>query len=299
MQKIVPCLWFDTEAEEAAKFYVSVFKGGKIGRTLTYDAASAEVSGQPEGSLLTVEFEVEGYSFLGLNGGPIFKLTPAMSFFVHCKTADEVDEYWGKLSPGGKALMELGEYPFSKRYGWIQDTYGVSWQVILDTEPSPQKIVPCMLFTQRNFGKAEEAMRFYVSVFGGAVATATKAPPGPPYNNGNALMYGEFTIAGEHLAIMDGPGEHKFTFSEAVSLIVNCNTQEEIDRYWNKLSAVKESEQCGWLKDAYGVSWQITPPLLDEMLRAENKEKAGRAMKAMLGMKKIDIAALQRAYDGK
>ena len=298
MQKIVPCLWFDKEAEEAAKFYVSVFGNGKVGKVMRYDKEASKASGQPEGSVLTVEFEIEGYAFLGLNGGPVFTFTPAISFFVHCKTADEVDRLWKKLSKGGKALMGLDEYPFSKHYGWIQDKYGVSWQLMLDAESSPQKIVPSLMFVGENFGRAEEAMQHYLSAFGdGNVIFAQKAPPGPPYNKEGALMYAQFTLFGEHLSIMDGPGEHPFTFTEAISLMVNCESQEEIDRYWKALSAVKESEQCGWLKDKYGVSWQIVPRMLEEMLRDENKAKAQNAMKAMLQMKKIDLKKLQEAYE--
>ena len=161
IQKITPCLWFDNQAEEAAKFYASIFKNSKIGAISHYDEASSNVSGMPAGSVLTVEFELEGQKFVALNGGPAFK------------------------------------------------------------------------------------------------------------------------------------------FSEAISFMVNCETQEEIDHYWNALSAVPDSEQCGWLKDKYGVSWQITPTRLDEMIRDKDSAKAQRVMKAMLEMKKLDIAELERAYNGK
>jgi predicted 3-demethylubiquinone-9 3-methyltransferase (glyoxalase superfamily) len=160
MKKIIPCLWFNNQAEEAAHFYASIFPNSKIGKTDRYDAASAEVSGQPEGSVLTVEFELDGNPFLGLNGGPLFK------------------------------------------------------------------------------------------------------------------------------------------FSEATSFMVECNDQAEIDHYWSRLSAVPESEQCGWLKDQFGVSWQIVPKRLNELLRDPDKAKAARAMQAMLQMKKLDIAELDRAAQG-
>lgn len=161
MQKITPNLWFDTQAQEAAEFYVSIFKNSKIGTISYYGKEGFEVHGMKEGTVLTVEFELEGQSFVALNGGPIFK------------------------------------------------------------------------------------------------------------------------------------------FSEAVSFLIACETQEEIDYYWNALSAVPEAEQCGWLKDKFGLSWQVSPPVLDKMIRDPDPEKAGRAMRAMLQMKKLDIAALERAYEGK
>ena len=159
MQKITPNLWFDNQAEEAVNFYTSIFKNSKIKDIARYDSASAAVSGRPEGSVLTISFEIEGQDFLALNGGPIFK------------------------------------------------------------------------------------------------------------------------------------------FNEPVSFIINCETQEEVDYYWEKLSAVPESEQCGWLKDRFGLSWQVVPTMLGKLLSGPDPMKSQRAMQAMLQMKKLDIAALQQAYD--
>ncbi|MBP5993610.1 MAG: VOC family protein [Candidatus Moranbacteria bacterium] len=122
MQKITPCLWFDTKAEEATAFYVSIFKQSKIMQVTRYDQASAEVSGRPEGSVLTVEFEIEGQPFTALNGGPLFKFTEAVSFVVNCETQVEVDHYWEKLSEGGDERAQ--------QCGWLKDKYGVSWQIV-------------------------------------------------------------------------------------------------------------------------------------------------------------------------
>ena len=122
MQKITSCLWFDTKAEEAAAFYVSIFKQSKIMQVTRYDQASAEVSGRPEGSVLTVEFEIEGQPFTALNGGPLFKFTEAVSFVVNCGTQAEVDHYWEKLSEGGDERAQ--------QCGWLKDKYGVSWQIV-------------------------------------------------------------------------------------------------------------------------------------------------------------------------
>ncbi|MBI4134564.1 MAG: VOC family protein [Candidatus Sungbacteria bacterium] len=164
MQKITPFLWFDNQAEEAANFYVEAFtsveRPAEVGNILRYDEAGAKASGREVGSVMTIEFQLDGMRFVGLNGGPVFKFTPAVSFAV------------------------------------------------------------------------------------------------------------------------------------------TCEKQEEIDGLWQKLSAVSEAEQCGWLQDKYGVSWQIVPRVLPEMLGDKDLKKAGRAMQAMLQMKKIDIKTLQEAYEG-
>src|SRR4030042_2602904 len=129
-RKITPHLWFDNQAEEAVNFYVSLFKNSRIGSVARYGEEAAKVSGMPKGTVMNVAFELEGQEFMALNGGPVFKFTPAVSFLVACETKEEVDALWGRLSQGGTALMELGEYPFSEKYGWTQDRYGLSWQVM-------------------------------------------------------------------------------------------------------------------------------------------------------------------------
>ena len=135
MQKVTPCLWFDDQAEEAAKFYVSIFKNSKLGAMTRYGDAGAEASGQPKGSVMTVTFEIEGREFMALNGGPIFKFTEAVSFMIQCETQAEIDGMWAKLSQGGE------EGPC----GWLKDKYGLSWQIItpgwdkMVTDKDPEK----------------------------------------------------------------------------------------------------------------------------------------------------------------
>ena len=119
-QKISSCLWFDDKAEEAAKFYSSIFKNAKIGKTTRYDEEASQASGRPLGSVMTVEFQLEGQQFLALNGGPIFKFTEAVSFIVNCETQEEVDYFWSRLSAGGE----------ESRCGWLKDKFGLSWQVV-------------------------------------------------------------------------------------------------------------------------------------------------------------------------
>jgi predicted 3-demethylubiquinone-9 3-methyltransferase (glyoxalase superfamily) len=120
MQKITPFLWFDNQAEEAANFYTSIFKNSKIVNISRYGEEGAKASGRPEGSVMTVTFQLNGQEFTALNGGPVFKFTEAISFFVNCETQEEVDELWEKLTEGGEEVQ----------CGWLKDKYGVSWQIV-------------------------------------------------------------------------------------------------------------------------------------------------------------------------
>ena len=121
MQKLTPCLWFDDKAEEAARFYVSIFKNAKLGNIARYGEAGAQASGRPKGSVMTVTFEIDGQEFVALNGGPLFKFTEAVSFMVKCESQQEIDEMWSTLSEGGE------EGPC----GWLKDKYGLSWQIVV------------------------------------------------------------------------------------------------------------------------------------------------------------------------
>lgn len=299
MQKITPHLWFDKEVEEAAQFYTTVFAGGKILETTHYPEAGFEIHHQKAGSVMTVVFELEGYTFMGINAGPIFKFNPSISFMVYCTSKDEVNELWKKLSDGGTPLMPIDSYPFSERYGWIQDKFGVTWQIIHSDQKKQNKIIPALMYAGDNYGKAEEAMNLYTKVFSNsAINTIAKYPAGTGQQKEGTVMYGEFTLENQTFATMDSEGEHKFTFNEAISLLVTCKDQEEIDTLWNALAADPTQGQCGWLKDRFGVSWQIAPSGMEEMLNSPDKEKANRAMNAMLQMKKIDIAQIKKAYEG-
>jgi predicted 3-demethylubiquinone-9 3-methyltransferase (glyoxalase superfamily) len=298
MQKITPHLWFNTNAEEAVQFYTKVFAGGKIYATTHYPDAGKEVHGMEAGTVLTMEFEIEGYRFIALNGGPIFTFTPAISFTVHCETEEKINALWEKLAEDGMPLMPLDAYPFSKRYGWIQDRYGLSWQLIVPEVMPDKVIMPSLMFTGAVAGKAEEAMQLYTSVFKNAsIGEIHRYGPGQEHDAEGTIMHADFMLEGQKFSVMDSAYPHGFAFNEAVSLLVTCEDQEELDYYWEKLSAVPEAEQCGWLKDAYGVSWQIAPKGMEEMLNNPDKEKANKAMEAMLKMKKIDIAELKRASE--
>lgn len=302
MQKIIPHLWFDKEAKEAAAFYVSVFGGdSSVGTIQT-------LTGTPSGDTDIVPFRLWGYEFLSISAGPYFKPTPAISFMVNFDpsqdkdAAKKIDDIWAKLSEGGTVMMELGEYPFSKRYGWVADKYGFTWQLILTNPEGEERplIIPSMLFVNDKCGKAEEAVNFYLSVFKDSkLGTLVKYQETSAQGKEGTVMFSDFKLRDNWFVAMDGAGKHEFDFNEAVSLIVNCEDQTEIDYYWEKLSAVPESEQCGWLKDKFGVSWQIVPTAMNEMMATKDKAALERVTKAFLQMKKFTIKDLQKAYDGK
>lgn len=292
---ITPHLWFDTEAIEAANFYVSLFENSRVTHT-----SSMPNTPTPSGNTDIVSFELDGQPFMAIAAGPVFKLNPSISFLLNFDPArwsdaeERLNAAWEKLSDGGKVLMPLDTYPYSKRYGWVQDKYGVSWQLMLtrpEGEPRPF-ITPMIMFTQEGSGRADEAIAFYTSVFeDGKRGTTAK-------RDDNTLMYAEFFVHNTWFATMDGGNTHDFTFNEAVSFVILCDTQEEIDYYWEKLSAVPKSEQCGWLKDQFGVSWQVCPTLMGTMMSTGTPEQLARVTKAFMPMKKFDIAALQKAFDG-
>ena len=274
---LYPCLWFDGQAKAAAEFYCSVFKNSKVTST----------------NPVVVTFELNGEKFMGLNGGPNFTFTPSISFFVTCESIEETDKIWGKLIEGGKALIPIGKQPWSERYGWVQDTFGLTWQISVVNNPGDKgKITPSMLYTGKRFGQAEEAVKFYTSVFdNSSTDTMVHYPPGD--ENAGKVMFSAFTIERYPMIAMDGPGAHDYTFNEAVSLVVSCETQQEIDHYWNRLTEGGEESRCGWLKDKFGVSWQIVPAVLGKLM--SDPGRAQRVMQAVLQMKKLDIEALQNA----
>ncbi len=294
MQKITPHLWFDKEAKEAAEFYTAIFPDSKINDITT-------LHNTPSGDAAIVTIELAGQPFTLLNGGPLFKFNPSVSFLVACTTKEEVDTLWAKLAEGGKALMEVDTYPFSERYGWTEDKYGLSWQVMyMGDIPFTQKITPTLMFVGDVCGKAEEAIEFYASIFHGAqVGDIMRYGQGEDPDKEGTVKHAAFTLEGQGFAAMDSARNHGFTFNEAISLMVHCQNQDEIDYYWDKLSFVPESEQCGWLKDKYGVSWQIIPTAMDKMFAEKDEAKMARVTEAFLKMKKFDIATLERAAEEK
>lgn len=291
MQRIVPNLWFDGTAAEAAAFYTSVFPHSEVIETIHYPTEGlpdfqASMAGQP----LVVTFELLGYRFMGINAGPEFAINPSISFMLNFDPSADpdarthLDELWAALSDGGAALMPLGEYPFSPHYGWVQDKYGVNWQLML-TDPAGDPrpfIIPSIMFGNAAFGRAKEAIDFYTATFTGSVGTLALRPDGG--DDAGSVLFADFQLLDQWFAAMDAP-DQGFTFNCGVSLMVEAADQAEIDRLWAALSAVPEAEACGWCADRFGVSWQIVPANLDELMATPD------AYQKLMGMKKIEIAA--------
>lgn len=297
MQKITPCLWFDTQAEEAMNIFTSSFPNSRIVIIQRYpdEPLAIPISGM-EGKVLTGIFELAGQQFMALDGGPMFRFNPSVSFFVNCETEAEIDELWQRFADGGKTLMALQQYPFSEKFGWLEDKYGLSWQ--LNLAPRPQKITPFLMFAGEQHGKAEEAIRFYTALFENAgIVSIEHYAPGE-YGDPGTVKHAVFRLAGQEFMAIDSNLEHDFTFNEAISFHVECKSSDELDYLWDNLSVDPAAEQCGWLRDKYGVSWQIIPALLPQLLNDPDPEKSRRVMDAMLQMKKIDVEGLQKAYAG-
>ncbi|HJU74613.1 MAG TPA: VOC family protein, partial [Gemmatimonadaceae bacterium] len=241
--KIVPHLWFDDNAVEAAKFYGSVFPESHVDSVTPLPADSP--SG-PVGSVDIVEFELFRQPFMAINAGPLFQFNPSISFMVNFdplffgppasrekEARKKIDEVWEKLSADGKALMPIGKYPFSERYGWVQDKYGLSWQLILTKpeggDPRPP-VVPSLMFTEENSGKAAEAVDFYLSVFRNSKrGVLFRYGPNQPPDKEGTVMFSDFMLENQWFAAMDSAQPHGFVFNEAISLMVNCEDQNDID----------------------------------------------------------------------
>ena len=290
MQKIIPSFWYDTQGEEAARFYTSIFKNSRILNTTYYGDAGAEVSGQKKGTVMTVEFELEGQKFTALNGGPMFKFTKGTSLFVRCENEKEINELWSKLSQGGKVVWELQKYPWSERYGWCEDKFGLSWQLILGGG-GKQKIVPPFLFSDDLLGKGEEAIKFYTSQFPNSKVESLQRDP-----QKNTVMHSVFSLNGNEFVLMEGQGPEKIEITHAISFEVHCDTQKDIDEFWDKLvQGGGAHEECGWLHDKFGVPWQIVPAKINEWMAIKDPVKTEKVLKVMFKMKKLDIQKLQDA----
>ncbi len=276
MDKITPCFWHDGTAKEAVEFYRSVFKTGKI--TSEND--------------MVVYFELFGQTFMALNGGSMYSMNPSISIFVECDSEDEIKQIWELLSKDGQIMMPFGTYPWAKQYGWLQDKFGLSWQLSISHQRSPQKLTPLLMFTGSQAGQAKTAMERYTSLFPNSEIHYVFN-----YNEGEGdnpafIKHARFSLNGQSFMAMDSSAAHKFGFSEGISLMVECNNQDEVNRFWTDLTKDGEESMCGWLKDTYGVSWQITPRQLLEYMESPDEAVRTYAFQAMLKMRKIEISQL-------
>jgi predicted 3-demethylubiquinone-9 3-methyltransferase (glyoxalase superfamily) len=275
---IYPCLWFDNQALAAAEFYFRVFDNSRI----------------TSNTNMVVAFDLSGQKFIGLNGGPIYVPNPSISFFVLCESVEEIDRTWNKFMDGGKVMMPLDTYPWSEKYGWIQDRFGISWQLYVGKmQDVGQKISPLLMFANNQNGKAEEAVHFYTSVFeNSAIDGIARYTPDDDDVAGN-VVHAQFKLRSHIFMAMDTSKPHMFDFNEGISFVVECENQQEIDYYWDRLTKGGQESMCGWLKDKYGVSWQIIPAILPNLLN--DPLRAERVTKAFLQMRKFDIEKLLSA----
>jgi predicted 3-demethylubiquinone-9 3-methyltransferase (glyoxalase superfamily) len=275
-QELGTCLWFDKKAKEAFLFYKDVFGEVEL------------LSENP----MAVVYKIYGRRFMHLNGGPGFPINPSISFFISASTQEELKAIWKKLSIDGKIMMPLNTYPWSEHYGWCADQFGVNWQLMIGHQSSC-KIMPHLMFVGDNAGKAEDAINFYTSIF-----EKNKVVDISRYEEGEAdqtgfIKYSQFELNGLPFGAMDSSANHQFNFNEAVSFVITVDTQEEIDYYWNKLLEGGKAGKCGWMKDQYGVSWQVVPSMLGKLMT--NPSTAPKATYAFLQMSKFIIADLEAA----
>lgn len=272
---IYPCFWFEGNAKEAADFYCKVFKDTKI----------------TDENPIVVLFESAGQKFMCLNGNPHFNMNPSISFFVVCETEDELMNSWNLLIDGGSVLMALDKYEWSEKYGWVQDKYGVNWQLSFGKLADVgQKFTPTLMFTEKVHGKSEEAINFYTSVFKNSDVVGILRYAEDDHDVTGTIKHAQFKLNNNVFMTMDSGLAKGFGFNETVSFVVECENQQEIDYFWEKLTEGGRESMCGWLQDKYGVAWQIIPEILKDLM--SNPEKSQKVVEAFMKMKKFDIDTL-------
>lgn len=277
---IYPCIWFDKDNGGAADFYCSVFPGTKV----TADTGLVQI------------LSVNGQQLMLLNAGPQFKPNASISFLIANPDEEETERLFNRLGEGGVVLMPLDSYPFSKKYGWVKDRYGVTWQLYTGEKgDTDQYFTPTFMFLHQQNGRAKEAIAFYTGLFPGSKTEGILEYDGAEDVKGH-VQHARFSISGYTLACMDSSIDHPFHFDEGISMVVITAGQPETDYYWNRMVADGGQESmCGWLKDPFGVSWQIVPRQLMQLMGQPDREKAAKVTSAMMKMKKIVIAELEAA----
>jgi predicted 3-demethylubiquinone-9 3-methyltransferase (glyoxalase superfamily) len=276
-EKIFPCFWFTSEAREAASFYCSVFDN----------------AGVTEDNGVVTTFEVAGEKFMCLNGRTENGFNPSVSFYTVCETEEELDRYWTAFLKGGQVMMPLDKYDWSEKYGWVRDKYGISWQLSLSTmDAVGQKFSPTFMFTGTELGNAEKALQHYTSVFPDSSVRGILRYPAGQKDEG-LVQHAQFSIAGYVMMCMDSSYDHGVAFNDSISFVVTCRDQEEIDRFWERLTEDGKENMCGWLSDRFGISWQIVPDILGKLM--SDPHRSQRVMKAFMKMKKFNIRELENA----
>lgn len=276
---IYPCLTLKGKVAEAADFYIDTFGEGKIAQT----------------SPFVILIELSGQKFMLLNEGPSSLPNASTSFMVTSESEEETQQYWNKLVDGGKVFMALDSYDWSSKYGWVVDKFGISWQLYTSSRGrNPQKFCPAFMFTGANAGKALAAIHFYTGLFPQSKIEGILEYSEEDDDTTGFVKHAQFEINNFMTMAMDSSAAHGFAFNDAISLVVNCDSQAEIDQYWAQLTANGGHEvACGWLTDKYGISWQIVPNILGQLMM--DPERGQRVMQALMKMKKLIIADLENA----
>jgi len=278
-EKIALCLWYNGQAPEAGRLYCSVL-------------ADAKITAQ---SPVVTEINVSGQSITLLNGGPMYQPNPSISLYYSCNSVEEFDRVWDAFSKDGTVMMAADRYTWSEKYGWLSDKFNISWQIgVHKPEDIGQKITPCLMFTGAQYGRVDEAIAHYSSIFRSSSVDGVLRYGGneQPDEEGK-VKHAQITLNGRKFMLMESAHAHSFTFTEGISLTVYCETQEAVDHYWDKLTESGKESRCGWLVDKFGVSWQIIPTVLGKLM--SDPTKAGKTVQAFMGMRKFNIEQLVQA----
>ena len=276
INKILPCFWFDGNTDQAFKLYCEAFDNSR------WEKMNPFLS----------KVEITGCEIWGLDGGPMFKPNPTLSLYTTYDNSEDLLKTYNVLSREAKILMPLDKYDWSAEYAWVEDRYGISWQLILvEGEPIPQRIMPTLMFVDNVYGRAEEAISFYGSLFTDSeIHLLDKYKEGP---QDGKIIHAQFSIGGLRMAAMDSGFQHNFGFTEGTSMVILCETQEEIDHYWNSFITDGEEGRCGWCKDQFGFSWQVIPRILGKLM--SDPDTGPEVGACLQNMHKLDLGKLLEA----
>lgn len=268
----MPCFWYDSDSAGAAALYLQAFGTGHIVETTP----------------ISTIWELYGRRLMGINGGPRYRPNGSLSLFVQRSAEEEVRGAFETLAQDGQVFMPLSPKEWSPLYGWVQDRYGVNWQIAQGrVDAADFTLMPALTFFGAQAGRAKEAMELYTSIF--SSSTVDELHTGED----GRIMFAAAHLGGQTVAFMDGPDSQDIPFSEGASLSVACETQVEIDYFWDRLVEGGRESRCGWLVDRFGVSWQIVPAVLGALM--SNPERAQRVVAAFLPMNKLDLETLLNA----
>ncbi len=286
--KIIPHLWFDKEAAEAVDFYTRILSDAKKNESCT-------IKDTPSGDAEVISFQLANLDMMAISGGPYFKLNESASLMISCKSKDDVQRLYDELSVGGAILMPLGEYFFNPYYVWLRDRFGLNWQLSWKEElEADYWIEHNFLFGGSACGRAEEALDFYATVIPNThKGFVNRYNEGEAYDARAKINYGELVMEDRKMIFMDHGHGGDAEFTEAFSLMLICEDQDEVDFFTEKLSAVPEAQMCGWVKDQFGISWQIVPKVLRDAYQFATDRQLAEIHQAILKMKKLDVAIIE------